>query len=90
MATSAALVAQMIVSLLRIKCPIYWLGLQLSTKSKVEAGIGFFQGDGKFARSISKEGVEEFLMDALVSEAWTGQGGFQLAEKSKKTDSETS
>ena len=42
----------------------------------------FFQGDGKFARSISKEGVEEFLLDALVSEAWTGQGGLQLAEKS--------
>lgn len=28
-------------------------------------------------------------MDAFESEAWTGQGGFQLVGKSKKTDSET-
>ena len=41
-----------------------------------------FQGDGTFARPIPKEDVAEFLMDALVSEAWTGQGGFQLAGKS--------
>ena len=42
----------------------------------------FFQGDGKFARPIFKEDVEEFLMDAFESEAWTGQGGFQLVGKS--------
>lgn len=38
-----------------------------------------FQGDGTFARPIAKEDVAEFLMATLISDEWTGQGGFQLA-----------
>ncbi len=38
-----------------------------------------FQGDGTFARPISKEDVAAFLLDALDTDKWDGQGGFQLA-----------
>ncbi len=38
-----------------------------------------FQGDGTFARPISKEDVAAFLLDALDTGKWDGQGGFQLA-----------
>ena len=38
-----------------------------------------FQGDGTFARPMAKEDVAEFLFEAISSDAWDGQGGFQLA-----------
>lgn len=38
-----------------------------------------FQGDGTFARPMAKEDVAAFLIDALESDQWVGEGGFQLA-----------
>lgn len=38
-----------------------------------------FQGDGTFARPITKEDVAAFLLDATESDRWDGTGGFQLA-----------
>ena len=40
-----------------------------------------FQGDGTFARPMAKEDVAQFLLDAVSSDQWDGQGGFQLAGK---------
>jgi putative NADH-flavin reductase len=38
-----------------------------------------FQGDGTFARPMAKEDVAAFLFDAISSNQWDGQSGFQLA-----------
>ena len=38
-----------------------------------------FRGDGTFARPITKEDVAAFLLDAISSNRWDGQRGFQLA-----------
>lgn len=38
-----------------------------------------FQGNGTFARPITKEDVAEFLRDAISSNQWNGKGGIQLA-----------
>ncbi len=38
-----------------------------------------FQGDGTFKRPMAKEDVAEFLLDAISSNKWNGQGGIQLA-----------
>ncbi len=38
-----------------------------------------FQGDGTFARPMAKENVAAFLFDAVESDQWVGNGGFQLA-----------
>ena len=38
-----------------------------------------FQGDGTFARPITKQDVAEFLLDAISSNQWDGCGGLQLA-----------
>ena len=38
-----------------------------------------FQGDGTFAGPIAKEDVATFLSDAISSNQWNGEGGFQLA-----------
>ena len=38
-----------------------------------------FQGDGTLARPITKEDVAEFLIDAISSNKWNGQGGFQIS-----------
>ncbi len=38
-----------------------------------------FRGDGTFARPIEKEDVAQFLLDALATDKWIGQGGVQLA-----------
>ena len=38
-----------------------------------------FQGDGTFARPITKEDLAAFLLDATESDRWDGTGGFQLA-----------
>ena len=38
-----------------------------------------FQGDGTFARPITKQDVAEFLLDAISSNQWDGRGGLQLA-----------
>jgi len=38
-----------------------------------------FQGDGTFARPITKQDVASFLLDAISSNQWNGKGGFQLA-----------
>ena len=37
------------------------------------------QGDGTFARPMAKEDVAAFLFDAISSNQWDGQSGFQLA-----------
>jgi uncharacterized protein YbjT (DUF2867 family) len=38
-----------------------------------------FQGDGTFARPMAKEDVAAFLFDAVESDQWDDNGGFQLA-----------
>ena len=38
-----------------------------------------FHGDGTFAQPITKEDVATFLLDALASNQWDGNGGIQLA-----------
>lgn len=38
-----------------------------------------FQGDGTFARPMAKEDAAAFLFDALESDQWDGNSGFQLA-----------
>jgi hypothetical protein len=38
-----------------------------------------FQGDGTFARPMTKEAVAAFFFDAVGSDQWDGKGGFQLA-----------
>jgi len=38
-----------------------------------------FRGDGTFARPITKEDVAAFLLDAISSNRWDGQRGYQLA-----------
>lgn len=38
-----------------------------------------FASDGTFAKPIPRADVARFLFDALTTDAWDGQGGFQLA-----------
>ena len=38
-----------------------------------------FTSDGTFAKPIPRADVAKFLFDALTTDAWNGQGGFQLA-----------
>ena len=38
-----------------------------------------FTSDGTFAKPIPRADVARFLFDAMTTDAWDGQGGFQLA-----------